>query len=130
MYARLRRLKSVLDGLSRSLLLFLYGLGVRPLHITLISLLFGFLGAFFLFERWYALVFLFLWFLFDVLDGMLARVSRCESDFGAWFDFLVDRVVLVLVLYRYHEFNPGSRAAVLAGLLVVLMLSLGELLRR
>jgi phosphatidylglycerophosphate synthase len=131
MYARLRRLKFVLDGLFRPALVFLHGVGLRPLHLTLVSLLFGFLGAFFFFERPpFGLFFLALWFVFDVLDGMLARVCRCESAFGAWVDFLVDRLVLIMVLYRYYEFNPGSSFTVLACLLVVLVLSLGEFFRR
>lgn len=131
MYAFLRRIKFFLDGFFKPFMLLLHRLGVRPIHLTLLSFLFGLLGAFFLFVNWlYALVFLLLWFLLDVGDGMLARTTGTKSQFGAWIDFLVDRVVLVLILYRYYEFRPLSKWTVVAGLLVVLVLSLGELFRK
>lgn len=131
MYAFLRGLKLFLDGFFRPLFLFLHRLGVRPGHLTLLSFLFGAWGAFLLFVDWvYAFSFLLLWFLFDVGDGMLARAAGCESKFGAWVDFLVDRLVLILILYRYYVFRPESQWTVILGLLVVMALTLGDLFRK
>jgi phosphatidylglycerophosphate synthase len=131
MYASLRRIKLNLDRLLKPVMLLLFRVGVRPLHLTLLSLVLGVLGAMFLFVDWaYAALFLGLWFILDVGDGMLARASGSESKFGAWIDFLVDRIVLILILYRYYEFRPDSKWTVLAGLFVVLILSLGDLFRR
>jgi len=88
------------------------------------------LGAFYFNVNWfYSFVFLVLWFLFDVGDGMLARIAGIESKSGAWLDFLVDRVVLVLVLYKYYEYSHAL-FFVSAGLLAVLVLSLGEVFRK
>jgi len=131
MYASLRKVKRILDKAFRPLMLSLHRLGFTPLHLTLLSLLFGLCGAFLLFVDWtLAFLLLLLWFLFDVGDGMLARAAKEESKFGAWTDFLVDRVVLVAVLYRYYLFNPGSRLTVLLGLSIVLVFTVAELFRK
>ncbi|MBM3308770.1 MAG: CDP-alcohol phosphatidyltransferase family protein [Candidatus Altiarchaeales archaeon] len=130
MYAFLKRVKFLLDNFFRPLFLFLHKIGFRPVHLTLLSFLFGLLGAFYFNVNWfYSFVFLVLWFLFDVGDGMLARIAGIESKSGAWLDFLVDRVVLVLVLYKYYEYSHAL-FFVSAGLLAVLVLSLGEVFRK
>jgi len=131
MYASLRKLKYPLEKRFKPLFIFLFRWGVRPVHLTFLSLVFGVLGAFFLFDRWlYAIAFLFVWFLLDVGDGMLARVTKTSTPFGGWGDFLVDRIVLVLILYRYYEFRPDAKLTVLAGLFIVLLFSVGELARK
>jgi phosphatidylglycerophosphate synthase len=130
MYAFLKKVKFVLDCFFRPFFLFLGGLGIKPVHLTLASFLFGLLGAFYFNVNWfYFFVFLALWFLFDVGDGMLARIAGVESKFGAWLDFLVDRTVLVLVLYRYYEYSHAV-LFVSAGLLAVLILTVGEVFRK
>lgn len=129
MYASLKKLKTSLEKRFKPLFLFLFRAGVRPSHLTLLSLVFGVLGVFLLFQHWLAsAVCLFLWFLLDVGDGMLARVNGVSTPFGGWSDFLVDRIVLVLLLYRYYEFRPSAQWTVIIGLVIVLLLSLGELL--
>jgi phosphatidylglycerophosphate synthase len=131
MYSKLKRIKFFLDKLARPLMLFLHNIGVRPIHLTFLSFISGVIGSFFMFTNWlYAIVFLTLWFLLDVVDGMLARTAKTEGEFGAKIDFLVDRVVLVLILCRYYEFRQDSKLAVVSGLLAVLILTLGELLRK
>lgn len=131
MYSSLKKLKFLLDKVCKPAMLLLFRLGVRPLHLTLLSFLFGFLGALSLYTDWLrAILFLLLWFLLDVFDGMLARVSETESKFGVWVDFLVDRVVLLLILVRYYQFNPESMWTVVGGLSIVLILTLGELFRK
>jgi len=130
MYSSLRKVKFVLDEFFRPFFLFLNNLGFKPIHLTLLSFLFGLLGAFYFnSNRVYGIVLLFFWFLFDVGDGMLARATKTESKFGVWIDFFVDRIILVLILYRYYEFTHAV-LPVAAGLFLVLVLTLGEILRK
>jgi CDP-diacylglycerol--glycerol-3-phosphate 3-phosphatidyltransferase len=53
--------------------------------------------------------------LFDMLDGALARVSRQQSDFGAYLDSLLDRfseaVIFLALIYVFTV--RGNTAAVL-----------------
>jgi archaetidylinositol phosphate synthase len=131
MYASLKKLKSKIEKRFKPLFLRIFRMGVRPAHLTFLSLVFGVLGAFYLFKHWmYAAACLLIWFLLDVGDGMLARVNNASTSFGGWSDFLVDRIVLVSILYRYYEFQPDAKWTVLAGLSIVLVFSVDEMLKK
>jgi phosphatidylglycerophosphate synthase len=74
---------------------FLMKTKITPNIVTLISLIFGLLSAFFVFKHSIVLsiVFLNISFILDCVDGQLARVKRLESDFGMWLDNISDRIV-------------------------------------
>ena len=48
-------------------------------------------------------------YLFDAIDGKVARVTNCGSKYGAWFDIAVDRISIYLVtlgLLISYDFEP------------------------
>jgi phosphatidylglycerophosphate synthase len=131
MYGSLKKVKLKLDAILNPTMLSLYRKGVRPVHITLLSLVFGVAGALlFASDRLLSILLLLMWFLLDVLDGMLARASHTVSSFGVWIDFLVDRIVVVLLLWKYYEATPDSRLTVGLALGLILVLTLGEIFRK
>ncbi|HZX44982.1 MAG TPA: CDP-alcohol phosphatidyltransferase family protein [Candidatus Nanoarchaeia archaeon] len=70
---------------------------ITPNQITFFSLILGLVASFLfsLGSYYYALVgilFIHLSFLFDHVDGEIARYKKLRSDFGAWFDQVSDRI--------------------------------------
>jgi len=75
-------------------------LRITPNQISLFSLIAGFACAYLFFQRQFlwgspALV---LSAIFDLIDGSVARKTNAHSDFGAVFDWIVDKYVDALVL--------------------------------
>ena len=96
---------------------------ITPNRITLLSAVFGFIGALFIILKWYptsALAIL-LGALLDSLDGDIAREKRMASPKGALLDAVLDRYVdlacLFALTYATKQFLLGF-AAILGSTLV------------
>jgi archaetidylinositol phosphate synthase len=75
-------------------------LGITPNQISLLALVAGFACACFFFQRqflWGSLA-LVLSAIFDLVDGSVARKTNAHSNFGAVFDWIVDKYVDALAL--------------------------------
>jgi len=69
-------------------------LPLHPNYITILSVLFSVLGAYFIFEKnFLGLICILFAFLFDGLDGAIARAKNLSSAFGAYLDGISDRLV-------------------------------------
>ena len=54
----------------------------------------------------------------DGCDGEVARLKRCESEFGGWFDAVLDRYADAVLLFglMWHEFSAtGTDLSVVLG---------------
>lgn len=128
----------MLDSRLRPLIQPLFNMMVRPfaacgmtaMHLTLLALLLGLTAAFFLWQEYpplWAVFFLWLSGLFDVLDGTLARRRGSCSATGAFLDVLGDRCVEVAVILVLALVRPELRL-VLIFLLSALLISVTVLL--
>jgi phosphatidylglycerophosphate synthase len=81
--------------ISDKFLDFLYRKGVKPNHITFVSMFFSAIGLFFLFkaELLAAGIFLAIDRLVDAFDGALARRHNLVTGFGEWLDGAKDHVL-------------------------------------
>ena len=79
---------------------FLVKTKITPNNITILSLLTGILSAFSLYIGYlYLSIFLLnISFIFDCIDGQIARAKKLHSDFGMWLDNITDRVVENIIL--------------------------------
>lgn len=80
---------------------------ITPNQITFFSLILGVCGALFIFyDTKIALVLLNMSFVFDCLDGQMARYKKIFSVFGMFLDNVSDRIVesfyIVSISYYYH----------------------------
>ena len=75
-------------------------LRITPNQISLLALLAGFACAYCFFQRHFVWgsFFLILSAVFDLIDGSVARKTNAHSDFGAVFDWIVDKYVDALVI--------------------------------
>jgi archaetidylinositol phosphate synthase len=75
-------------------------IGITPNQISLLALLAGILCAIFFFRREFLLgsLALFASAVFDLVDGSVARKTGAHTDFGAVFDWIVDKYIDALAL--------------------------------
>jgi phosphatidylglycerophosphate synthase len=76
---------------------------VTPNQVTILSLVCAiFAGIFFAMGSWVfliiAAIFVELYITLDLIDGELARLKNMKSDFGRWFEGVVDNVATALIL--------------------------------
>lgn len=78
---------------------FLRKIGVTPNMLTFASFASGLLCVWFLYDGKFlsAVLCLFISYLFDCMDGNMARKYDMVSDFGDWFDHITDIVVFLLI---------------------------------
>lgn len=105
---------------------------IHPNYLTVTSLLLGLISAFCFFvgSYFWAALFYLSSFLCDCLDGRLARLKQNTSDYGAWLDLIVDRLVfgLIIVSYCYSlSVASGNTAYPFYGYFILLFLSLGDI---
>jgi len=125
-YRRLKVFKDYVDVAFGPLARALGCAGIKPTHLTLLSLPFGLYGAWFIFERGLAAPLCVLaYFTLDFMDGTLARVTKTHSESGARLDFAVDRLVAATFLVAYFV-NEGSFLLPAAGLLGIALVSLED----
>jgi len=78
--------------------------GFTPNQITLFSLIFGLVSTYFFLKGDYpnlvlGAVAMELSFVFDCVDGKIARLKKTETQFGAYWDFIQDRLVQFAALF-------------------------------
>lgn len=75
-------------------------LGITPNQISLLALVAGGVCAFLFFRREFLLgsLALFVSAVFDLIDGSVARKTNAHTDFGAVFDWIVDKYVDAIAL--------------------------------
>jgi phosphatidylglycerophosphate synthase len=102
-YKRLKVAKGWIDAAMSPSLRRAHRLGIRPIHLTLLSLPCGLLGVYFLWERpALAALCLGCYLALDVLDGTLARATGTVSDFGSKLDFFFDMIIAVAFLANMY----------------------------
>jgi len=80
-------------------------LKISPNLMTFFSLIVGLAAAYFLFTNYIVFLILGLLHLFlDGMDGVMARVSGRETQFGKYFDLLSDRAVNLAMLVKIAMF--------------------------
>jgi phosphatidylglycerophosphate synthase len=125
-YKRLKILKRHLDRMLASPLKSLYGMGVRPLHLTLLSLPCGLLGVWFLWVKpLLSVLFLGLYLGLDVLDGTMARATGSVSKQGEMLDFLFDRIIALAFLVSLY-LRTGELLLPATGIALILAVSLED----
>lgn len=74
---------------------FLHRNGIKPNHITFLSMIFSAAGLFFLFKAQILIAGILLGIdrILDAFDGILARKYKLATDFGEWFDGAKDHVL-------------------------------------
>jgi len=104
------RFRGVVDGIG----LVLKDLGVTPISLSLVGLIGHFVAALFVARGEFLISGLLLLFLapVDALDGTLARLRGETSNFGGFFDSVIDRYSEMLVfggllIYFQNRFDNG-----------------------
>jgi hypothetical protein len=111
---------------------FLYRLNFTPNMITTVGLLFGMVCIYYFYMDNIRLAVLFLWisYFFDCLDGHYARKYEMETQFGDYYDHFRDLFVLIsviiLILYKKdHKIFRGT-LIVLFGFIMTIHLGCQE----
>ncbi len=82
--------------------------GLSPNFFTFFVLVFGFVGAYFIFKGYFKLAIFFILIsgFLDFVDGAVAKVNKKETKFGALFDSVVDKtseIFWYIALGFYNE---------------------------
>ena len=92
---------------------------ITPNIISVISLLFGLYSAYSYFVG-NAIVAAFSYlisYVFDAIDGKVARITNSGKPYGAWFDMAIDRINLILIstaiAYNYYVTHNDSKLLLL-----------------
>ncbi len=95
-----------------------------PTFLTMINAILGFIAIILIFKEQYDIASLLIVtaFIFDILDGMLARKLQATSDFGAELDSLADTVSFVIApaLMIYFVFFEIQRFGLIAAVVAVI----------
>lgn len=83
-------------------------LKIHPNNISLLGLLFAIVGAYFVYqENWlFALIFFLLAPLMDLIDGTVARATNTRSNWGNYFETMIDKFVDVLIYGSFVFYYP------------------------
>jgi phosphatidylglycerophosphate synthase len=89
---------------------FYYELGLTPNHITTLSLLFGFLTAYFVQtnNKIIAVICLLISYYYDCMDGALARKYKLYSSFGDLYDHASDIFKFGVIVYTMYLMKPDK----------------------
>lgn len=72
---------------------------IPPWCLSVIGLLFGLASIAALFiNYWYFVILMSISLIFDFIDGSVARYSAQESEFGKYFDFVIDHMLMILMV--------------------------------
>lgn len=95
-----------------------------PTFLTMVNAILGFISIILIFNQRYDIASLLIItaFIFDILDGMLARKLQATSDFGAELDSLADTISFVIApaLLIYFVFFDTQRFGLIAGVVAVI----------
>lgn len=96
-------LRKIQDNILSYICIALHKIGFTSISLTLLNLFFGLLSVYFLLNRkfFYFLLFLFLSFLSDSLDGLIARLTKTTSKFWGTIDFVIDSFIKAMVLFSF-----------------------------
>lgn len=90
---------------------------ITPNIISFISLCLGLTSAFFYFKGTLLLagIIYFISYVFDAVDGKVARITKVGKPYGAWFDIAVDRINLTLIstAIAYHNYSVNMDFSIL-----------------
>lgn len=110
----------------------LYKMGFTPNMITIMSTIFTFLSIYYLYlgNNYYASISYLLGYLFDCIDGKLARKYSMGSDLGMALDCVSDNVsncllFLYILLFKQMNFINGVSLFIISGMSFLLSLSYG-----
>lgn len=120
--------KSLFMSISKVLL----SLHVKPLHVTISSLIIGLIGAFCFFMDLHLTSLVLLWLsgLMDVLDGEMARLSNQSSQKGALLDIFFDRIVEIAYIFSFVGTATSESLLTLSSAIILsmtLFLSVGAM---
>lgn len=126
-YGQVKKLKVVVDKALNPYTRLLQRLGIKPIHLTILSLPTGVAGAILVFSKpTIAFPLLITYFTLDFTDGMLARHTKNETRLGEILDYNIDRLIAVTFLLNIHH-TTGAIALPLVGLSFILMVTLDEI---
>ncbi len=82
--------------------------GLSPNFFTFLILVFGFIGAYFIYLGFFKLAILFVLIsgLMDFIDGAVAKANKKETKFGALFDSVADKTSELSWYLAFGLFNP------------------------
>ena len=101
---------------------FLVAKGISANFITMVSLIFGLLAVYFLFENnLLFFIFILLNLIADGLDGILARLDKI-SNYGEFFDHIVNDGFITVLLVLKIGYHLGDYYAYIAGGLYLFVL--------
>ena len=103
-YRILKWIKIYIDLVLAPIHRVLWKMGLRPIHLSVLSLPCGLLGVWLLFQdSLWGILLVFAYLLFDVLDGSLARVTGSTTEFGARMDYATDRLIAAFFLVMFYR---------------------------
>ncbi len=101
-------LRVIFKGISSKIGGILGKTGLSPNFFTFLTLIFGFIAAYFIYLgsfRW-AIVFILISGLMDFFDGAVAKVNKKETRFGALFDSTVDKTTEIAFYIALGLYSP------------------------
>ena len=120
---KLRVEKPSLQGIKKKIISKKPGKEAVPTFFTIFNLICGFLAIVLIFNENYRLSagMIFLGFIFDLLDGMLARKLGAVTELGAELDSLADAVTFVIApaLLVYFKYFTTMRIGIIVALFIV-----------
>ena len=74
---------------------------IKPNTITIIGSIIAFASAFLLFYNYFiiAAIFFEIYYIFDMVDGRIARLRKLTSNFGKFLDKLLDRIIYFILAF-------------------------------
>ncbi len=100
---------------------------ITPNIISIISLLLGLASAYYFFigHELIAVVLFLISYLFDAIDGKVARLTKTGKPYGAWMDIFIDRIILVFIstaiAYNYFVETNDNKLLILNSILLGLV---------
>lgn len=81
---------------------------LTPNHLTTLALLFGIMTAYYIYKGYNKLATLtfFLSYYYDCMDGNYARKYNMVTNFGDYYDHIVDWFKFALILFAMYKKNP------------------------
>lgn len=131
-YSLLRPVKDRIDKTFGPLMIRAYSWGLRPVHLTMLSLPTGLIGVWCLFNGPAAgSLFVLGYVALDIADGTMARSTGTATRAGATLDFLIDATIACSFLLGLFFFGINPHLA-LFGIIMLLACSMEEvgLIRR
>lgn len=96
-------IEDIYSRISKLITPYFLNTNLTPNHITIISGIFGIIGALMLFinQHEYLILSSFLiqiYAILDLVDGDIARIKKLQSNFGMWLDIFFDKLIDFLIV--------------------------------